>query len=346
MNRNQSIPSFVIGCVSLLAAAGCVERKEQITIAADQGVTIQLLYRAAPADLVDGDAMPSKEAGWDVVQTVDKKGDEDLRHVLTAERTFEPGETLPGSYAPDGDPEADLYLRFPTTLRTEQRTDGIYYHFRRVYTPRRWAYVRHWEDLRDQALEDIPERPVEELTPEERAKIAEGVAFVEAHRCVEFAREAVDALGLEPSPDGWLAARSAILGVYAATDWDELIKQYMAAPEDERDGYIEEATGRLWTDATQAMLQAMRTDPGLDDARLAEFEQAFYRAKRYYHVTNSLGGHVFQIGVTMPGEVVAHNANKIAETGAMVWEFNGDAVRDRPHELLVTSRVPTSGETE
>ncbi|MFQ5430862.1 MAG: hypothetical protein ACE5E1_11185, partial [Phycisphaerae bacterium] len=65
-----------------------------------------------------------------------------------------------------------------------------------------------------------------------------------------------------------------------------------------------------------------------------------------YEITDELGAHRFRIKIKMPGEVIAHNADHWHEKdeGYLVWEFNGDAFRDRSFALMVTSRLPLDAE--
>lgn len=336
-----------VACAIVFAVAGCVERKERIIIAADRSVTIQLEYEGGPGELDGGDAMPSAAAGWDVTRTVKKDG-QDEKHVLSAQRTFAPGEPLPRSFAPPGDPDTRLYLDFPTTLgvQTEGCADGVYYHFRRVYTPRRWAYVSYWDDRLTEEIKNLSDKPVEAMTPEERIQVARAVAGVEAHRHVEFAREAVREAAQNTVPYSWLSTRRAIFDVYEAVDWNRVIDRYIGLPEDERDEYFEQSTRRIWEEAHQAVLRLLRNEAGLDDSGITRFELAFERAQRYYDITSSLGGHLFELRVKMPGQIVAHNADRLDDNGEAVWEFKGNAFRDRSFELLVTSRLQPAPQTD
>ena len=321
-----------------LMIGACVTRKETIRIAADRSVTIQLEYEGGVGELDHDDAMPSAASGWEVLR-ISKQEEDEEKILLQAERTFAPEAELPQSYAPKSDPDRDLYLAFPTTLETEQREDGLYYHFSRVYTPRRWAYVHYWEDKFTEQFKDEPEKSVEDMTQEERVKIAKGLSGVEAFKLVEFAEVALDAVEADLAPDRWLRARRAVLDSYEHIDWGALVHEYMVTPEADRDAYFDEVWKRFAQDAHDALLRVLRAHGGLDAAHLERFQHALDRAERYYSITGALGGHQFEIRVVMPGTVVAHNADKLDDDGQAVWEFAGDAFRDRPFELLITSRV-------
>ena len=56
------------------------------------------------------------------------------------------------------------------------------------------------------------------------------------------------------------------------------------------------------------------------------------------NATEDLSDEHWEVRVRMPGEVIAHNADKV-ENGELVWEFPALAIQDRDHKLKATSRV-------
>ena len=329
--------------VPILFAIGCVKRKETITVKPDGTVKVAIVYEGDKGDFDKGDAMPSEKTGWKVSRedTTEENNRETVD--LTGERTFKPGEELPGSYAAPNDPDAGLYLKFPTTLTRERRKDGVYLHFRRVYAPRDWAYVQLWADLGlDDNIKKLGEKKPEELTHEERVQIIKAFAGVEGYKQMELAQRALKESDEHLKPDHWLMARKALLNVYEeSVDWDEIARRVENLSNEERDQTFERESKRILEEAHQAFVGSLKRDAGYDRERIAKFEAAYERAKKYYDITNQLGGggHVFEIEVTMPGTIVAHNADKEDE-GTVEWEFDGTAFRDRPYELMVTSRLP------
>lgn len=326
----------------ILFAMGCVKRKETITVKPDGAVTVAIEYEGDKADFDKGDAMPSPASGWKVDREV-KQNDEKKEEVkLTGERTFKPGEELPGSYAASNDPDAGLYLKFPTTLTRERRKDGVYLHLRRVYLPREWAYVQFWADhFTDDNIKKLSEKKPEELTHDERLQIIRAFAGVEAHKQIELAQRALKESDPSSKPDHWLLARQALLKVYEEkVDWDEIAKRYENTPQEDQDEQFERESQRISGEAHRAFVGSLKRDAGYDAERIAKFDGAYERAKKFYDITNDLGGHSFEIHVTMPGTIVAHNGDKADEDGTVKWEFDGKAYRDRPYELLVTSRLP------
>ena len=334
--------------IALPAVSGCLKRKEKITVRPDGVVKIRLKYSGSGEDLDSADAMPSAKTGWSVTRTVEKGGEED-KHILTAKRRFDPGEALPSSLATEDDPDADLYLSFPTELTIERRADGVYYRFHRLYMPRKWAYVRYWHDrFVNDEIEELGKKSAEDLSHKERVEILKAFADIAAFEQVEFARAAVVAAHPDLPPEQWLSARSGLIQVYRDIDYDDFVARYQAVPEKERDAEFEKESDEIVAEAYQALIASLRSQAGYDDARLAAFEKAYAREKRLYDITDELGGHQFSVKIKMPGEVIAHNADRWhdEDEGYLVWEFNGDAFRDRPFELRVTSRLPADATEE
>ncbi|MFH1111184.1 MAG: hypothetical protein V1790_18600 [Planctomycetota bacterium] len=341
MSGRRFIFLSAVVVLPVLFALGCVKRKETLIVKPDGAVTVTIEYEGDKGDFDKGDAMPSEQGGWKVSR--DLRTDENKKEEvhLTGERTFKPGEELPGSYAAPNDPDAGLYLKFPTTLSRERRKDGVYLHFRRVYAPRDWAYMQFWADAHiDDNIKKLGEKKPEELTHEERVQIIKAFAGVEAYKQIELAQRALKDTNPAMKPDHWLLARAALLKVYEEkVDWDALAKRHENTPQEDQDEQFERESQRILAEAHQAFLGSLHRDAEFDAEHLARFDAGYERAKKYYDITNQLGGQSFEIHVTMPGEIVAHNADT-EDDGTVGWGFDGKAFRDRPYELMVTSRLP------
>lgn len=343
MKPRLAIVACVGACGLWAFSAGCIKRTERITISDDGRVKVQLDYEGKPEHMRGPDAMPSPKSGWEVTQSVRAgDGDNDERLALIAERTFEPGDDLPQSYAAWDDPNAAVYTRFPTTLTIEHREDGVYLHFRRVYTARPWAYVKYWEDaIIDDGVEKLGEKPAEELTSEERMVLLVAFANVEAARHFEHARVALRDCDPGLAQDHWLKAREAIEKSYKSVDFNRIAEEYASLPKEEQEQRFAAESEEVHRAAHTALERSLKKDAGYDTARLDKFNRAFERAKLAYEITGALGSHGFDVGVKMPGEVVAHNADK-DDNGWLTWEFTGESFRDRDQELMVTSRLSQS----
>ena len=338
-------------CLLLLASSGCLKRKESITISRDGSAVIKLDFDGDRDDLEFGDAMPNADSGWDVTRSVEYQDDGDETHILKATQEFAPGQSLPACFASPDDPDADLYLRFPTTYRTETRDDGVYHYFHRVYPPRAWAIVQYWEEaLINDRHEELSKKPMEELTPDERQMLFEAFAAVEAHKQIEHAKEAVQDAAPTLSWEARLRARHALLDVYATTDLGAIAGRCIDAPDDEsRGACFEEETAKLLDKAYHAYTDVLTSVAGFDPDQLASLDRAYQRSSRRYDLTGSLANHQFEISVSMPGRIVAHNGDRVADDRPPIrveWKFDGKAFRDRPHELIMITREPLSSSAE
>ncbi len=351
MTRLRLSAWTTLAIVALPAVTGCFGRGEKIKIARDGSATVSINYEGSVEDFQTADALPSHASGWDVSVTVKQDGDEQKQEMV-AERVFAPGDDLPSSYAGADDPDADLYLSFPTDVRIEERSDGTYYYFTRTYQPRRWAYVHHWHEMFfDDSVKKLGEKSKEELTQEDLVSIVQAFAGVEAFKQMEFAKTALAECEPSHGPEVWLFARRALLDVYEKeADFFAAIIQRCEQPgEEEQQSCFDEEAQRFLDTGYAALVGSLSEQSGFTAARLAAFDAAFDRALLDYSITDELGGHYFEIEVEMPGTVIAHNADK-ADTDAdenvttVQWQFEGNAFRDRPQELIVVSRVDHDSE--
>ncbi|MCH7591253.1 MAG: hypothetical protein IH989_00535 [Planctomycetes bacterium] len=358
----------------MLICPACVLREEKITISRSGAALIELKITGTEAELTGGDAMPSSDSGWEVERRIKKENDEE-KLVLTTSRRIAPGEAMPGSLADPDDPDADLYLEFPTEVRVERRADGTYYFFHRSYTPRRWAFVQYWHEVfMDDDVNKLGETPLGKLNRDDQRRIIQAFASVEARRQVELAGTALLESGVDVPVEEMLGARLALLAVYksydllsgensavafgeamlapvetgnAANDTDELdrlIDGCESVSDGRRDACYDETATSLFDEARSAYTDSLRDGGHLTRSELAAFSRSHDRARRRYEITDALAGHHFETTVVMPGTMVAHNANELqrdestGQTG-VIWQFDGRAFRDRTHQLWAVSRV-------
>jgi len=334
-----------------LSCTGCVEREEKIKIALDGAVTIELNYKGPENEIADGDAMPSAESGWEVERSEEKE-DDGVKVRLQSERQFAAGEALPGSLAAHDDPDTDLYSSFPTEVRIERRHDAIYYYFHRTYAPRRWTYIQLWKDeFIDDEIKKLGDKPVNELTPEEQGKIAEAFAAVEAFKQIEFSSIAIAESHPDLPVEHGLMARRALIDYYTEADESGDLQRVMEmcgslSNEKLRGECFDREATRILGEAYAAYTASLKADAGFKKADLAAFEHAYRRTERYHKISEQLGGHNFGIQVTMPGEIIAHNAldddvdvDEEEHTSTVEFEFDGKWFRDRSYELIAVSRL-------
>jgi hypothetical protein len=336
-----------------IAVAACVEREETIQVQADGRVDFALVHRSDSAeDLFEGDAVPSLRGGWIVTEHVEQDPSGREVHSFTAEATFAPGKPLPSSLADLGDPDADLALRFPTTLRIEKRGRETWYHFARVYEPRVWEQVEFKRRAMEQSLEGLQDRTVGEWSDAERANVV--LAYLEHDFAKRqwFARQAYLKVMPDKRQDGWLAVDAALNEHLHSQDIATLGALLVSADEEARDAEanpgragarpaqaaLVNAIARFEPSSRDAMQDALRRDAGFSGEQVNVFLQHYQRARRAHEVTEDLNDDRFRITVEMPGRIVASNAASASDHQA-IWDLKGEDFRDRRLELLVSSVV-------
>lgn len=339
MTTKRTWMKVMVPVVAAGVIAGCVKREEKITVARDGRVTIELDIEGKPGEMECGDAWPSAASGWNMTyETRHDEHDGDLK-AMHSLRTFEAGETLPRSFAAPNDPDAAMYLDFPTEVKIEDREDGTYYHFHRVYSPRPFQRIHYAERAYiDDEVKKLAETPVEQLPDEQKLKILRAFAKVESAKLVDLARIALSESGLNVAQDHWLLARKAALDVYDAIDWDAILTIYQESSTEARDARFARESDRVRDEAAAAMLSTLRKTAKLSDESTARFERKLTAEQRRFDLTNAISGHSFGVAVELPGELIAHNGKDVTN-GAATWEFSGEDFRDRAFELMASSRV-------
>jgi hypothetical protein len=323
--------------------SGCLERRETITVEADGTVTIEAVFETeSENELLDFDVMPSLAGAWlaEGIEEIEPgPGDKGPRYRLTAGAKFPPDVALPDNFAPPGDPQAGLYLQFPTTVTIERRRDGVYYHFHRRYPGRPWAEVESLRELLlDETTKDLKDKKPEEITREDRRALLRAHGQFEAAKMLVFARAAFLDVSPDAPQDGWLAVVAAVNAHQSTMDYDRIIDLADIEDEEERNQALEEET-RTWRDrALENLKDALRRDCDYGGKRLADFT-AGYNARRFdFDVTSDLSDDAFEITVVLPGEIVASNADSAGADRAS-WKFSGRRLRDAGLELMATSRL-------
>jgi len=362
MWKSQQRVLTMMSLTLLALVSGCPFRHEEINVARDGSVKMAVRFEGTEEELAAFDAVPTKEAGWAVERRVEKKKDDEKdTHILKADRSFAPGETLPKNFAASEQKDADLVLNFPTEVRREKRTDGTYFTFRRVYTPRAWAQTAYWrERFIDDEVKKLSEKGLATLTNEERTKVIVSLVAVEAFKQADFAQAAMAQVAGDAAPEVGLKARSALLDVYdyEHVKYDAWVERCEATVAPDRPACYDAETTSLARRANDAFVESLRRESGWGASQIEAFEKALERAKHRHEITERLSGHAFKIELTLPGKVVAQNADRgesdeptvagtdstATETVSFRWEFDGRAFRDRPYELVAVTRVPNDAE--
>lgn len=319
---------------------GCLERKEHISVKADATVVIQADFSTDSInELLEGDALPSIQAGWFTEDSVqeDDQGKKTFR--ISAQAIFPPDVDLPRNYAALDDKNSDLYLQFPTTLKIEQRDDGTYYHFHRKYERRSWANL---ETLKKQLLNDplkeLEGKGIEDLAKNDRSKLLKAFVDFESAKLITFARKAFLEVLPDLPQDSWLNVHQSMNQFKNEVNYDRLLTLMEIPDKEERDEAIEEEAEQWELATINRLRKALKEHCYLGGSQIKTFMQRYDWHSRYYKITEDLGDDTFEITVEMPGEIVASNADSVKGNEA-TWKFDGTQIRDRDLELMVTSRL-------
>lgn len=338
--RNAALRNgLVCGLATLLAGGGCLERKETIRVRADGSARIEIEIDGDSSDIGGPDALPSRAAGW-IVEREDYTRNDQPRTTLRARLRLGAGEPWPDSFAPPDDPQYDAALRFPTSLTIERRRDGVYYHFHREYEPRRRAQYQYFTNRLKKFLDQMNanDKSLEELSIDERRRFVALMAENEAMKHVQFVQAGVDALGDRWPQDYGLRLKRAVRDHFMHSPRLEAIANLLGEGEsqqrdEEIQRFADDTVGKT-PDVLEAELAALGASP---DER-AEFFEAFEAEQARADATEDLADEHWVIRLELPGELVAHNGDRV-EDGRVVWEFDAEALFDRRMIVAATSVV-------
>ncbi len=344
MNRHKWCLQAGLALVAAAGLTGCLKRTEKIRVARDGAVAIELEYGGDTADFGEGDALPASGGAWKIEVEESVKDDGKRETKLTGSAEFAPGAALPETYAQPGDADADLALWFPTSLTIERRADGTYYHFRRTYQARPWAYIdaRRQEVMED--LKSVTDKKEEELTHEDRVQLVDGLLKIARDKGLAFAQEALARAELEVKQDGWLKTWEAVQKYFAEVNVEELAEMLGQAQaeqgDDEGCAMLAARAEQVEAEARQLLLSGLREHGGWSAEEAARYERQLERARKGYAISEDLRDESFEIIIEMPGRIVAANTLEREGESAAKWEFDGTALGDRAVEIMVTSVVP------
>jgi hypothetical protein len=339
MSTSRSCLFIGVSAVLLSFLAGCLVRKETIRVARDGSVDYQVAMEGNTENEVRDAEGPDPALGWQDVQlfsTTDDKGKETWHR--TASMRVPAGGSLPDRFLAQPPPYG-VFLQFPTEVTIEQRADGQYYHFRRVYQPVPWR-VYDWYRFRqledDEKIKAILALDKEQWTEEDYRMVAAALMRVKIDQQMFLLREAMRSAAPDLPQDTWLLIRQSLIDLAEKYDWSQ-IKEALALPKEDREKRLEQLGDAFEQAVDRAFQQACENHiPG---TRLAAVQAELQLVSKRFETINGYGGQGFEITVYLPGELVGHNGDDVVD-GGVRFKLGGYFFRDRPHELLATSFVP------
>ncbi len=373
----------LIPAVLLAFSFGCIKRSEKITIFQDGRITLETEIKGGPGDVHNGDAMPTAESGWQVSDKIETKDDGEQELIRTATLEIAAGQPLPTSYAPPNSRLDMIALQFPTTLMIEQRDEGTYYHFMRVYQRREYATVQYWQDkvMQSDEIKAITQKEPQDLTDPERVKIARAFIDVEANQTASFIEQVGLAMPKLVSQHALLKARRSAMKVYSSKDLFDRVIELLVRDDDDDAEEVEQIERELRAQVRSAV-EAALSSAQVKHTVIEQFLDGYQLAREAFEVTGDLGDESWLVSVEMPGRIMAHNSSQAllrpveeqdavrkmaisatvaiekdgelkpvtsiheyeSRSGKVAWEFDGKALRDRDMVLMATSFVPNESE--
>jgi hypothetical protein len=327
-----------IMAVGLMAIApGCVERTETIRIEPGGTAHLRVVFKGDPDDIRTGDALLNEPGPWSVTDTVEPQDDGSKKLIRTATLVVPAGAKWPEQYCPDGSDLSGLALAMPTALRIEERPDGTYYHFKRVYERRDWARVDYFRrTLVEPAAEAFQGKQKEDVTPQQRENLARGLVQYEKAKTLVLAQAANEALHPGLKQDQWLVLRQAIADVYDRIGVERVVE--ILQMEDKQAG---EEIQRLVNKVSAQVHQAIGQTLAAADATGAlgrRFAEQFEIERRRQSISEDLQDEHWEVSLELPGRLVGHNGDSV-KGNVVIWKFGGNALCDRDEILMAISVV-------
>ncbi len=311
--------------LTLLAASGCLERREDLRIDAAGSIEVIHRFKGDPGEFAPGrpDRLPGG-APWVVT-------DEDLPHpdgsgsdhVREARASFPTAAAIPMNFGLAGDPAP---LAMHTSLEIERSDRG----------ETRWIFERRYE-ARAYALRDRIFRRTfsgnvrkaldrgEPLEGELRAEAIRGALAFEREKVGELAERALAAVvpGRATAAVRLAARRDAERALEEA--WSpETVEGLIDRPAEEKIALEE----RFRREALEAAASAGARAVG-DASIESKLAEAFERERRVWDATEGLQDETFVLRVTFPAPVVLSDGATLEDGGrTAVFRFGGEDLRD------------------
>lgn len=318
---------------------GCVKRSETISVAPDGSAKITVEFEAKADEFGNGAAMLDDPGPWKVSEKEQIGENEELEITRTGTLQVPAGGSFPTHYAGGDRGKAELDLHLMTEVWAEQREDGLYYHFRRTYQPRRWARIEYYRQtyLKD-AFEKLEDTPSEELTNKDREDIAQALLTFEAVKLIKFAEAAAEAVDPPFSQDAFLGIHGRMASMFEEFE-DGRVQKILLMADEEAEAAIadmvQEVNDRIYTIAREVLA---KFDPSGLLAK--DYLEQLERERQRYTITEDLQDETFEVIVELPGKIVGHNSiGNDPDGGEIRFEFQGDALNDREVVLMASSVV-------
>lgn len=334
----------ILALLACLPIAACLERIETIDVSPDGSAVLKSVFKGDTVEFSGPDALPGAGGPWLVTDEVDKQ--DPKKATRTAELRVPAGSAFPTTYlATPDDPRADRVLNFPTTLtitRAPADATGVartFYDFKRVYQLRddaRYTLQRRLFEA-DDSVKDLRGVDPAKLNDDQRVRLVRALAKIEGEKYMQFADAGIAAIGKQWPQEIGLLVRQSVSDRITNVDGAGLAAQLGKPDSEERNAAIAQAVKSFGDGIRDAVIKQM-TGLGIPPDQQAAFMAGAEAEADRRAVTEDLADERWEVRVTLPGQVVAHNGDRV-EGNTVVWTFTGPYLMDRDQTLMATSRI-------
>ena len=191
------------------------------------------------------------------------------------------------------------------------------------------------------ALKALDGKDPSALTAEERRAAVRAFARVEADKHVRYIEAGAAAL----EADGTWGQEIGLVLRAAAVDYGERFntadaEALLAKPDDAQRQEAIKAMSEVFIDGLRQAVGDALESLAVPEPERKRFVEAALRERAMRKATEDLADERWEVRVTMPGTLSAHNADRV-EKGVLIWEFKADAIMDRDQVIRATSFVPS-----
>lgn len=330
----------VIGLLVSLLCAGCLDQEENITVAENGNVTIEVTLSGKPDQLSDPILIPSGPE-WEIRERSVDSSDKSPELTIRATANTPYGSPLPASFVAESSPDYTLSLHFPGEVTMESKGDRTYYTFRRRYEARRFATFDFSEipELWDHDLESrVLDSGLLKASEEDRVSYLRQLSANYNYCYWRFFREALaDLVRSSAMADTTFLRLATEASQYLeGTITPDLMLSVMQREEEEIGVFIDSLGREIDRHFKTVVAAAARPN----STAAVQFERAYTRVHREYDVNEVLGVFNYSINLVMPGTILSTNG--IIESGEpskVSWSIKGKSLHDADVPLYAVSVV-------
>lgn len=336
----------LIAVLACLPLAACLERIETVDVSPDGSAILKSVFKGDASEFDGPDALPGPGGPWLVSDEPDKTDPKKMTR--TAELRVPAGGTFPATYlATPNDHRADHVLNFPTTVRIMRsppmdkpgNAARTLYDFKRTYQRRddaRYTLQRRLFEA-DDSVKDLRGVDPATMSVEQRVRLVRALAKIEGEKYLQFADAGTAAIGKGWPQEIGLLVRQAVTDQIAGGDAASFAEVLGKPDSKERNAAIGAAIKSFGDGIREAVIKQMAA-LGISKEQQAAFMAGAEAEADRRAVTEDLGDEKWEVRVTLPGAVTAHNGDRV-EGSTVVWTFVGAALMDRDQVIMASSRV-------